>query len=259
MAKVDRFSERLALQTWTFRHELRKDTEGTLKAIKEAGFKYLQVGATGRRPPAEFNQMCEKQGLKIIGNHEPALTVDDLKNTIDEIKLRADIFGSKYVTVMLDFDDKGKDESYQDYASLCIKVAHSLKNEGIKLCYHCYHYDLTRLGGKDATDSGLDILLKNTSADELSFELDTFFIYKSRVEYKKIINKCGSRCRIVHLNDFGERATQEPLGDGIIPWIEMIKAFEDQCSPQWYIIEHDTNEPFSYVEQSLTFCNNKFL
>lgn len=251
---------KLALQTWTVRKELQVRTEETLRQIREIGFEHLELAGNAGRSAEELSSMCGKSRLKVIGIHQPPITSEGkLDDVIDEIKLHSSAYGTKYVTVMLDPDDRGRKNAYHKYAKLCLQAGKKLKEKDITLCYHCYHYDLAIIGNGKGLKSGLDILLEETSAEHLAFELDTYFMHKSTCEFEPILEKCGRRCKLVHVNDCDTKGKQAPLGEGVIQWIKWIKAFRTCCAPDWFILEHDSSEPLSWVKRSCSYWNEMIL
>ena len=245
----------IALQTWSIRHELRVDVNSALKEVRKIGFRNLEVAGTGRNTPQEFKEYCKKYGLNIIGNHEPSLISDNIDEIINEIKLRCSVFGSKNATVMFDPDDQGDKSAYLKYAKLCRIVGAELYKIGIALNYHCYNFDLKPLVN---LKSGLDILIENTQPEELSFELDTYFIYKAWPTHEIILKKCGQRCNLVHLCDITKDGNRIALGKGMIPWKILLQDFQKYCSIKWLIIENDVLKPFDAVKHSLSYLNQLF-
>ena len=146
---------KVALQTWTIRRELLLNTEETLKKIRRLGIEHLEVANIGRNSPEKFAEICRSHGFKIAGTHEPPLTSGDLKTLIAEVKARCHAFDTQLVTVMLDPDHRGNQKAYIDYARLCKEAGKMLKEDGIDLCYHLYHYDLAPLGRPPAEKCGL--------------------------------------------------------------------------------------------------------
>ena len=242
----------IALQTWSIRHELRRDVKSVLKEVWKIGFRNLEVAGTGRNTPQEFKQYCEKCGLNIIGNHEPSLVSTNTDEIINEIKLRCNVFESKNVTVMFDPDDQGDKSAYLKYAKLCRIVGTELDKIGVTLNYHCYNFDLKPLIN---LESGLDILIENTRPEELSFELDTYFIFKAWPTHEIVLKKCGRRCSLVHLCDITKDGNRIALGKGIIPWKMLLRDFKKYCSIKCFIIENDVVKPFDAAKHSLSYLN----
>ena len=252
--KVGKDPFRLALQTWSVRRPLVKDPRKTLADVRAVGFKYLEVANTGSRPPKEFSELCREYGLAIMGTHEPPLTSGNLRDLINEIKVRCGFLKPRFVTVMLHPDDLGHTASYLHYATLCSEVGRALRREGIILCYHCYDYDLVSLGPARESKSGFDILLEQTLPEDLSFELDTYFIVRSGADFGTVLRKCGSRCKLVHLCDINKEGARAAIGKGVIDWDSLIETLQVYCAPEWFIIEDDVRSSLKSIKSSLTYC-----
>jgi sugar phosphate isomerase/epimerase len=251
-------SRRIALQTWTVRELLRSETAQVLRLIRDIGYRNVELAASGRRPREEFKELCATLGLKIIGIHLPALTAANLGEAIEGIKARCKLFQCRYATVMRHRDGQGTREYYQEYADLCTKAGTALRKEGLQLCYHCYHYDLVPLSPGHDEASGLELLLESTEPECLSVQLDTYFLWKSQAPYDVVLQKSGPRCRLVHVNDIDRQGRQAPLGKGIIPWAEIMTLFQEQCAPEFFIVEHRTDHPIEWIRQSISFIKNDF-
>jgi len=241
----------IALQTWTIRNDLLTGADEILAQVRKIGFEYLEVADTGRRTPKAFQELCKGHELKIMGTHDPCLTSDDPQVLIDATKRRAAIFGSKFSTVWWDSAERNLAAKYQEYADLCNKAGESLRNDGITLCYHCYHYDLVPLEG-EANRSGLDVLL-SVPKQHLCFELDTRWLNVPRppVSLQVVLDKFQGRCRLVHLNDVDQDDKQATLGKGIIDWRQYIAALRN-TQAEWFIIEH-TDTPNEWIKTSYRY------
>jgi len=243
----------IALQTWTIRRELLRNAREVLSGIRRIGFKHLQVANIGRRSAEEFMEMCNASQLKIVGNYEPPLTSGYLNRLIDEIEARCAVFQSDSVIVMLDPVGRGTTEAYSEYAKLCSEAGKILRQGGITLCYHCYHYDLAPLENKTDAKSGLDILMEATPEEHLGLELNTYFVRKSGVPMERVLDKYGHRCKFIQVRDIDHEGRRATLGEGEMRWTELIELLQERCRPKWYVLEDDTEDALKSVEKGLHY------
>jgi sugar phosphate isomerase/epimerase len=197
--------------------------------------------------------MCAKHGFEVIGLHEPSLVSDGLGLLLDEVRSRCDIFGAKFVTTWFGHDRPSSYDAYSGYADLCLKAGTVLRQDGIVLCYHCYDFDLKPLGKNCEDKSGIDVLVEKTAAEDLSFELDTYFLYKAQCSLEAALGKYGHRCKLVHVDDIDEKRLHAPLGAGLIPWAEVIKPILETCSVERFILEHESPYALKWIVQSIRY------
>ncbi len=243
---------RLAVQTWTVQEQMKANPESTLLKIKSIGFRDLELAGSAGRAPEEFSRICRKLGFTVVGVHQPPLDKTNLQDLLQEIRRHCKAFGAKYATVMLDPAQSTSREAYQSYARLCSEAGKDLSADEITLCHHCYHFDLRPLGD-DNSRCGLDILYDEVSDTFLTFELDTFFVFKARVPYESVIQKYGSRCRLVHLCDIDDDAKRISVGDGRIPWEKFLRDVQAHCPVEWFIVEDHAKEPLASIRRSFLF------
>lgn len=245
----------IALQTWTIRRELKlgKYANEILQRINSYGLKYFEIGGTGGLAAKPFRELSKKHGFRVMGLHEAPLTSSNLDTLLDDIKKRCDIFNARFVTVGWDTNKKHDEEAYSTYADCCSQAGPILGRAGITLSYHCYDFDLQTLGEASGEKSGLDILLEQTSKEDLSFQLDTYFIWKAICQLKVVLDKCGQRCKLIHLDDIDKNGVHAPLGEGTIPWQETIKTILLMCPIEWFIIEHETQQALEWIYRSYRY------
>jgi sugar phosphate isomerase/epimerase len=243
----------LCLQTWTIRRELRSNAANALARVSETGIHHLELGGTGSSTPASFGRICRERGFQVIGLHESSLNSDGLHTLLGEIKARCNIFGARFVTVWWGRDRSLSHDAYLRYADICSKAGKILRQDGIVLCYHCYAFDLRRLGKNHDDKSGMDILLESTDDEDLSFQLDTYFLYKAQRPAEQVLSKCGHRCRLIHVDDMDEKGLHAPLGAGSIPWPELTRLILERCSVEWFILEHESRTALRWVRKSADY------
>jgi len=251
----------IALQSWTIRRELKLGAyaERLLRRINSYGIEYLELGGTGGRAPEAFQDLCKRHGFQVMGLHEASLDSAHLNLLLKEIGRRCEIFDVRFVTVSWDTFRTRNEQSYAEYADLCSRVGSILRKDDITFCYHCFDFDLVPLNKENGPKSGLDVLLERTSEEDLLFQLDTFFIWRAKCELEPVLDKCGRRCKLVHLDDIDNDGAYAPLGRGIIPWPKTIAAFVSMCPIEWFIIEHETQRALDWVYQSYRYWTEELV
>ncbi len=249
----------IALQTWTLRHYLKSEENigEVLRQVKSIGYEHLELGGVGRLSPPEFAALLSQHKLDVIGLHEPSLSSSGLNALLIEIRTRCRIFNTNCVVVSWDSMRARTTKAYSEYARLCTKAAQVLRGDRISLCFHCFDFDLGSPTDGYPDTPALDILMDETSADDLSLQFDTFFIERARCNLRSLLSKYGRRCRCVHVDDIDLHDRYAPLGKGRIPWPETIRAFLDWCPIEYFVVEHETDKPLEWIRDSYDFWATK--
>lgn len=248
----------LALQTWTVRDLLKTHRLSTLSAIREMGFKYLELAGNAGMSPQDFANLCRDHGFTVIGVHQPPLTSADLDDLITETIEHCKAHECSLATVMLGQEDAeaegaARQQAFVRYAALASEAGKRLREHGITLFYHCYPYDIEPLQGPEGLKSGLEILLERVTPEDMAFELDVHFLYRAEVRREEVLQKCGPRCQLLHINDItelGKGGRSAILGQGKIDWVQLMGHIREYCAPDWFILEHTSPDPLTWIEES---------
>lgn len=264
----------VSLQLWSVRDKFngnRSEPKVVLDQIKKMGIASLELAGTANRNPREFADVIKDSKMHVVGIHMPPLVrpLDDKYTAfLDEMASHANLFGCKSIVTMCNvFEDLNRD-SYIRYAELCVKVSDLLakRDPEFRVSYHCYFFDLVGLSGGGPSEAGLDVLMQNTDAKTLGFQLDTYFAARfaacqEDVDNTDVVNSTlltlldtlGPRCSSIHLNDMNGKGEKCPLGYGVIDWQAIIKK-QKACSPNAAIIlEQDSRNTYGDIAKSLAF------
>ena len=199
--------DRLGVALYTVRDQMKADPAGTLKAIADLGYRYVE---SGLRP--SLDAAVKTAGLKqasayaptylVTGNREawarggdPLLPEDyDWSKAVDEAKAR----GLEYlVIVYLHEGERGGIDVYRDLAAKLAKAGETCRKAGLGLAYHPHAFEYEPIGGVRP----IDVLLKETPKDLLGLELDTFWASIAGVDPVKLVEIHAGRVPLVHLKD----------------------------------------------------------
>lgn len=248
------------IQAYTFRKSFPIDVEKTLDTIKMMGFTELE-GGSNRVPPQEFRRMCEERGITIPST---GASFEELMRAPDSVVMRAKLLGAKYV--MCAWVPHQQGAFNLDDAKKTVAVFNSagkvLKEQGITFCYHPHGYEFQPY--KNGTL--LDYIFENTNPEYVSFELDILWAHFGGGDPVKLLNKYGSRWKLMHLKDLKKgtpkdltgHTSQEndvPLGTGEINIPEILKAAK-KAGIKHYFIEDESNKVNSQVPQSVSYLKS---
>ena len=186
----------VGIQLYGVRKAMEADFEGTLKAIAEMGYEYVEFAGYYGRTADEIKDILNKYGLKCISVHQSIDFYDeDPKKAVEFLKS----FGVKYSVIPWYQREKlaGSDE-WEASLSSFIKVAKLLSENGMMLGYHNHDFEFEKHDGKYLHDYIFDGIDK----DLIVPELDTCWVHYAGLDPAKKIREFRGRVEIVHLKDF---------------------------------------------------------
>lgn len=197
----------------------------TLKRIKDAGYDGVELNGfmikptsfmvraltkaagmpTGKGGALDWKLLMDEAGLKTIAIHEDLGSIErDTKAIIEEAhKYQTE---NIVITGMYRFDYQNVDMVNQ----LCERLNEAgkkLKEEGIYLNYHNHNIEWLDCGKMTAYDR----ILKNTDADYVSFEFDSYWPTEAGVDALSVMKQLGNRMRLYHINDRGTKVKKMPI------------------------------------------------
>jgi sugar phosphate isomerase/epimerase len=213
--------DRLGVALYTVRDQMKADTPGTLKAIADRGYRYVE---SGLRP--SLDAAAQTAGLKQASVYAPTYLVTgnrqawagqgellpegyDWSKAVDEAKSR----GLQYlVVVYLTKSERGGIDVYRGLAAKLAKAGETCGKAGLGLAYHAHAFEYEAIGGVRP----IDVLLGETPKDLLGLELDTFWASIAGVDPVKMVETHAGRVPLVHLKDKA-RGTPVQFDEGKVP------------------------------------------
>ena len=204
----------VGLQLYSVRDAMEKDMDGTLKAVKEMGYDYVEFAGYFGKTAEEVKALLDKYDLKAISVHQAVdLFENEGKAAVDFLNT----IGVKYSAVPW-YD---KNELYTNFDATAKKfaeVSKLLSEGGIQLMYHNHDFEFVKIDGEYV----LDKLYRTLPADVLMPEIDTCWVHYAGVNPAEYVKKYAGKIKVLHLKDF----VCEKLGGG----------------PVYALIDEDGNE-----------------
>ena len=260
--------EHLGVALYTVRDQMKADVAGTLKAIADLGYRYVETGLLPALGPA-----LKAAGLKQASAYAPTYLVTgnrtawagsgDLlpegyswSQAVDEAKSQ----GLQYlVIVYLMRGERGGLDVYRDLAAKLAKAGEVCRQAGLGLAYHPHAFEYEAIDGVRP----IELLLKETPKESLGLELDTFWSSIAGVDPVKMVQNYSGRVPLVHLKD---KATDTPvqydegkvpkeafkeIGRGVIDYAAFLPAAA-KAGVKYYYVEQDfsTGSPLDSLRTS---------
>ncbi|CAG4992801.1 Inosose dehydratase [Dyadobacter sp. CECT 9275] len=255
------YTNPIGMQAYTFRGSWPNGIEATLDTIKSLGVTEMEGGPIQGMTTEELRKQLDKRGIKMvsIGADYAALV-----KSADETIKNAKILGAKYVMVPWIPHQKGNFtlENAKQAAADFNKAGKILKENGITLCYHNHGFEFVPY--EDGTL--FDYIVKNTNPEYVSFEMDMLWTFFPGQDPAKLLDKYGSRWKLMHLKDLkkgvkGDLSGGTPktndvaLGTGQIDVKAVLKAAK-KAGVKHYFIEDESPSYLKQIPQTLSYIKS---
>lgn len=255
------YTNPLGIQAYTFRGSWPRGIEATLDTIQKLGITEMEGGPIPGMSTEELRKQLDKRNIKMpsIGADYTALA----KSTDETIK-NAKILGASYVMVAsIPHDRSGftlenAKKAVEDFN----RSGKILKENGITLTYHNHGFEFVPY--KDGTL--FDYLVQNTNPEYVSFEMDILWTAFPGQDPVKLLNKYGSRWKLMHLKDLkkgvkGDLSGGTPktndvaLGKGSIDIEGVLKAAK-KAGVKHYFIEDESPSYLKQIPETIAYIKS---
>jgi sugar phosphate isomerase/epimerase len=241
------------IQLYSVREQMAKDFEGTLAAVREAGYLEVESAALPKKPAAEIRKALDQAGLKCVSAHRSFVDVTrDLDATTEFEKT----IGVSYIIC------PGPGRKNQKAGPLAIddwkynaeefnKTGEKLKGASITFGYHNHWVEFKPVDGKTPYEE----LLELCEPDKMSFEMDLGWVKVAGQDPSALMKKYPHRFCMFHVKDFhlppnisfatnGEAKVTE-LGRGSIDYRPIfVQAAENQKISHAFVEQEEFDMPW---------------
>jgi sugar phosphate isomerase/epimerase len=249
--------ERVGVQLYSVRDDMKKDPKGTLKALADMNYKHVEhAGYADRKfygyTPKEFKNILDDLGLLMPSGHS-TLTMnhwdnakgdftDEWKYTVEDAKTA----GQKYIiNPWLDEKLRNDTEALKHLMFIFNKSGELCKKHGIQFGYHNHNFEFTTMV------EGMqlyDYILKNTDPTLVAQQIDIGNMYGAGGRALDIIKKYPGRFELMHVkNEIKAEDGQGMdgydstiLDKGVMPVHEIVNAARKTGGTSQFIIEQES-------------------
>ncbi len=256
------FKGPLGLQMYSLRFYSPSNLLGKLDKVKEYGLKTIEGGAPARGMSAdEFFKELDKRGIKLVST---GVDYARLKSSPDAAVEQARKLGVKYVMCSWIPHTKGRfsEKEAREAIDVFNTAGPKFKEAGIVFTYHCHGYEFQPFG----EGTLFDLIVKETKPDSVFFELDVFWAQQGGADPAKLLEKHGSRFKLMHVKDLKKGAAKNstggapdedsvPAGEGEVDWKAVLKAAE-RAHVEQYFIEDEAKEAADQIPKTLRYLES---
>jgi sugar phosphate isomerase/epimerase len=249
-------SHRIGLQLYSVRNEMSKDPISCLNKIAEIGYTHLEAagyndGQFYGMSPAEFKQLVEDLGMRLIASHV-TFNNDDIAKVL-EAHREAGI--TYLVWPWLSQEQRSSLDSYREVAEQCNVIGKMCKDNKMKFGYHNHDFEFHEVDGVVP----YDILLKETDPELVCMELDLYWIIYAGKDPMEYFDKYPGRFELWHVKDMSGDGSREmtEVGSGIIDY-EALLGMASVSGMKEFFVEQDTinGDVFQSIQKSYNYINS---
>ena len=232
------------LALYTVRDAMGTDPKGTLKAVAEAGYAYVEAagyadGLFYGMEPAAFKSYLDSLGVTAKSTHMGGVTLDNADEQIAATKAA----GIEYFVIpvppmgMFTFGPAGMGMkgTPAELVEILKTIGAKCSAAGLKLLYHNHDFEFKTM--EDGTIL-TDYILENTNPADVNYQMDLFWVTKAGVDPLTYFEKYPGRFKAWHVKDMNDSSQFAPVGTGNIDF-ERILAAKAQSGMEYYLVEQD--------------------
>ena len=247
--------QKVAIQLYSVDKEMNRDPYGTLTALNNIGYRYVEhAGYESRKfygfTATAFSKLLKDCGLELISGHT-VLQLQHWDNAVRDFTKQwhytiedAARAGQQYlITPWLDASLWNNETKLKKFMEVFNKCEILCNNAGIRFGYHNHNFEFNH---SFETLSLYDIILQYTSADLVTQQLDIGNIFKKDFSISGFFDRYPNRFPQVHLKDIVESNDRyhdyesTAIGSGLIDIKSVIEQAVNKGGTRNFIIEQDT-------------------
>ena len=184
---------KVGLQLYSVRYDMDKDFEGTLRAVKEMGYDYVEFAGYYGRSADEVKALLDEIGLICPSVHQgPDLFIEKGQEAVDYIKT----LGVKYAAIPWYGIENYQNGRFEQTIEKFKSVGELLKKNGIQLTYHNHDFEFNYIDGEFILEKIYKAL------PEIEGEVDTCWARYAGVDPAEFVKAHAGRMHTLHLKDF---------------------------------------------------------
>ncbi len=192
---------KVGIQLYSVRNHMAQDPIGTLKEVAKIGYRYIEVanhnaevdnGVGFGVTPEEIRKVLEEENISIISAHIYPMDAAKILPVLEYHKQ----IGTRYIVMPMDFY-RDRDETLRK-AEILNQVGEKCAEYQMELLYHNHFHEFQKFEGETV----YDLIMNNTDPKLVKIELDSYWTMRGQQNPLDLLNKFGSRVRLLHQKDF---------------------------------------------------------
>lgn len=235
------------LQLYTVRAAFQPDPFGTLRRVREIGYRYVETAGLAGKSAHEIKAEMDKLGLEAVSSH---INPDDWYTRVDAALDDVAILGARFAVVPWTREDERDD--WPGFAGKVNGWAAKAKARGLRLAYHNHEFELAGEPGARP----LEVLMAHTDPALVDFELDVHWAAVAKLDPVSLILAHPKRIRMLHLKDRDANNAQRPVGSGIDNFPAILSAAAKTGIAFGFVEQDDVTDAFAEITASRRYLES---
>lgn len=220
-AKAPAPQKDLTLQLYSLRDDIKKDFDGTIKAVADMGYTAIEAagyndGKFYDKSPEDFKAAIEGLGMKMLSSHvvklpnEEELKTKDFKESLAWWATCFDAHKAAGIEYVVDpwMPVPKTLADLQTYCEFFNEVGKLANSKGLKFGYHNHAHEFVKIEDKVM----YDYMLENTNPEYVFFEMDVYWVVRGAASPVEYFNKYPNRFTLLHIKDDKELGQSGMVG-----------------------------------------------
>jgi len=237
-ASTSSSSPPVGLELYSVRDELKKDPQGTVRAVAQMGYQCVEFYAPyfdwTEAQAKQMRKLLDDLGIRCYSTHndEKYFSAENINHALD-LNL---ILGTKYM-VQSWSDPKPSLDAWKAVADNLNSAAATLEPSGLKPGYHNHDAEWKPIDGVRP----MEVLAKNTKPS-IMLQLDVGTCIEAGSDPAAWIRANPGRIHSLHLKDWSSdpaKGYKVLFGEGAAKWKDIFAAAESVGGVEYYLIEQE--------------------
>ena len=218
----------IGVQLYTLRRPFSDDPIGTLERIRAVGYDSVEFAAP---LSSDFNALGAR--MREIGLDCPAAHIGlaDMRDRPDDVLRMAKALGCRYIVLPFVAPEQ---RDWPSVIATLTAFARGARDEGYRVAYHHHDFEFDAAGGFRP----FDVLVADTDPALVNFELDVYWLKKGGEDPKAVVERLGSRVKLMHLKDYLPDGSMTDVGAGTLDFPALLEA-ATAAGAEHLFVEHD--------------------
>ena len=271
--------DNIGLQLYTVREPLMKKPQQTIEAIRQAGYRQVELFGTQLLPTLQ--PVFKGLGISINSSHflSPLITGNwnpleafgakspSTDYTFEKMVEQAAEHGLSHLVFPFVFpQDRGGIAFYKDLAEKLNEAGRVCQRSGIQLSYHNHAFEFQAM----EDTSPFQLLLEGTNPELMSLEVDVFWVSVAGMNPAQFIRDHGGRVQMLHLKDKKKGIPQsfldvtlppdsfQPVGSGVLNFEEILQVAKEVGVAHCFVEQDESPDPLADIRHSSQYLKNLF-
>jgi sugar phosphate isomerase/epimerase len=232
----------VGLELYSVRDELKKDPQGTVRAVAKMGYQGVEFYAPyfewSESQTKEMRKLLDDLGIECLSTHNDSACFS--KENLPKARDYNLILGSKYV-LMASAQPKPGIDGWKEVADTLNSAAEQLEPAGLKPGYHNHQLEFTPAADLPMKARPIEIIAKYTKPTVM-LQLDVGTCLEAGSDPAAWIRANPGRIRSLHCKDWSSDSSKGYavlFGEGVADWKSIFAAAESVGGVEYYLVEQE--------------------